>query len=79
MKASTTCKKQEIVEVMQETMHIKHGDHSICSVAYMQIARIVADVCGHNIEYLWKSQKPIVTHSPSQYNMMDLIGCIPPQ
>jgi hypothetical protein len=52
MKASTTCKKQEIVEVMQETMHIKHGDCSICSGAYMQIIRIVADVCGHNIEYL---------------------------
>jgi hypothetical protein len=52
MKASTICKKQEIVQAMQETMHIKHGDCSICSGAYMQIIRIVADVCGHNIEYL---------------------------
>jgi hypothetical protein len=52
MKASTICKKQEIVQVMQETMHIRHGDCSICSGAYMQIIRIMADVCGHNIEYL---------------------------
>jgi hypothetical protein len=52
MKASTICKKQEIGQAMKETMNIKHSDCSICSGAYVQIIRIVADVYGHNIEYL---------------------------